>query len=147
MLINNKKLTINLELLWRRGILFYIYHIQGRIQGEGAPALKLEKIWFFGAKSWFIKRNTPKFFAPASARRNFFKSAPPLTWNPGSAPDIIEEFEDTKGVTRIRKSKNDRQHNGQKKKRTNNDLQNSTQNKRSSSTNPTTNRGVNPCAL
>jgi len=36
-----------------------------------------------------------------------------------------EEFEDTKGVIRIRKSKN-RQHNGQKKKykRTNNDLQN-----------------------
>ena len=37
-----------------------------------------------------------------------------------------EEFEDTKGVTRIRKSKKNRQHNGQKKKykRTNNDLQN-----------------------
>ena len=47
-----------------------------------------------------------------------------------------EEFEDTKGVTRIRKSKKDIQHNGQKKKdrqyngqkkkdkRTNNDLQN-----------------------
>jgi hypothetical protein len=36
-----------------------------------------------------------------------------------------EEFEDTKVVIRIRKSK-DRQHNGQKKKdkRTNNDLQN-----------------------
>ena len=35
-----------------------------------------------------------------------------------------EEFQDTKGVIRIRKSK-DRQHNGQKKKykRTNNDLQ------------------------
>jgi hypothetical protein len=40
-----------------------------------------------------------------------------------------EEFEDTKGVIRIRKSKKDRQHNGQKKKdkRTNNDLQNITQ--------------------
>jgi hypothetical protein len=38
---------------------------------------------------------------------------------------IVEEFEDTKVVIRIRKSK-DRQHNGQKKKnkRTNNDLQN-----------------------
>ena len=37
-----------------------------------------------------------------------------------------EEFEDTKGVIRIRKSKKDRQHNGQKKndKGTNNDLQN-----------------------
>jgi len=37
-----------------------------------------------------------------------------------------EEFENTKGVIRIRKSKNNRQHNGKKKKdkRTNNDLQN-----------------------
>jgi hypothetical protein len=35
------------------------------------------------------------------------------------------EFEDTKGVIRSRKSKKNRQHNGQKKKykRTNNDLQ------------------------
>ena len=36
---------------------------------------------------------------------------------------IQEEFEDTKGVIRIRNSKKDRQHNGQTK-RTNNDLQN-----------------------
>ena len=37
---------------------------------------------------------------------------------------IYEEFEDTKGIIRIHKSKNS-QHNGQKKKykRTNNDLQ------------------------
>ena len=48
---------------------------------EGAhPAralLKLEKIWFFGVKSWFFIRNTPKIFAPPSARRNFFKCVPP----------------------------------------------------------------------
>ena len=39
---------------------------------------------------------------------------------------IQEEIEDTKGVIRIRKSKKEKQHNGQKKKnkRTNNDLQN-----------------------
>jgi hypothetical protein len=39
-----------------------------------------------------------------------------------------EELEDTKGGIRIRKSKEDSQHNGQKKKneRTNNDLQNIT---------------------
>ena len=37
-----------------------------------------------------------------------------------------EEFEDTKGIIRIRISKKNRQHNDQKKndKRTNNDLQN-----------------------
>ena len=39
---------------------------------------------------------------------------------------FIEEFEDAKGVIRIRKSKKNRQHNDQKKKykRTNSDLQN-----------------------
>jgi hypothetical protein len=36
---------------------------------------------------------------------------------------FIIHVEDTKGVIRIRKSKKDRQHNGQKEKRTNNDLQ------------------------
>jgi hypothetical protein len=99
---------------------------------------KIGKIWFFGVKSWFFTRNTPKNFAPPLARRNFFKCPPPLTWNPGSAPDlylinhvsavalttgcintviIIQEvFEDTKGVIRIRKSEKDRQHNGKKKK-------------------------------
>jgi len=52
-----------------------------------------------------------------------------------------EAFEDTKGVNTIRKSKKNRQHNGQMKKykRTNNDLQN-TWSKRSSNTNPTKNR-------
>jgi hypothetical protein len=45
--------------------------------GAPAPPLKLEKIWFYGVKSWFFTRNTPKLFAPPSARRNFFKSAPP----------------------------------------------------------------------
>ena len=65
-----------------------------------APPLKLEKIRFFGVKSWFFTRNTPKIFAPPSAigKNMIFcrkivifhtKSAPPpLTWNPGSAPDL-----------------------------------------------------------
>ena len=43
--------------------------------------------------------------------------------NTSNSKQLYEEFEDTKGVIRIRISKN-RQHNGQKKKykRTNNDL-------------------------
>jgi hypothetical protein len=55
---------------------------QGRIQGgggggaPGGPPLKLKKIWFYGVKSWFLTRNTPKYFAPSSTRRNFFKCAP-----------------------------------------------------------------------
>ena len=52
-----------------------------------APHLKLKNIWFFGVKSWFFTRNTPKIFAPPSARRNFFKYASPLTWNHGSVPE------------------------------------------------------------
>ena len=59
--------------------------------GGGAPPLKLEKIWFFGVKSWFFTRNTPNIFAPPSARRNFFICAP-LTWNPGSAPECVYYF-------------------------------------------------------
>jgi hypothetical protein len=64
---------------------------QGRIQWGAHPArapLKLGKIWFFGVKSWFFTRNTPKFCAPPSARRFFFECAP-LTWNPGSAPAYL----------------------------------------------------------
>ena len=90
------------------------------VQGRIPHPLKLEKIWFFfGVKSRFFTRNTPIFFAPpsaigknmifwrkivffhmkypnifraSSARRNFFKCAPPLTWNPGSAPDVHRCF-------------------------------------------------------
>jgi hypothetical protein len=49
----------------------------------------------------------------------FYYHHTPLSMN-------IEEFEDTKGVIRIRISKKNRKHNGQKKKykRTNNDLHN-----------------------
>ena len=40
--------------------------------------------------------------------------------------ELLREFDDTKGVIRIRKLKKDKQHNDQKKKdkRTNNDIQN-----------------------
>ena len=60
---------------------------QGRIQ-RGAhptrappppppPPPKIGKNIIFCVKSWFFTRNTPKMFAPPSARRNFFKCAPP----------------------------------------------------------------------
>jgi hypothetical protein len=54
--------------------------LQGWIQGgctRHATPLKLEKIWFFGIKSWFFTRITPTIFVPPSARRNFFKCARP----------------------------------------------------------------------
>jgi hypothetical protein len=76
-------------------ILLSILHLvnvrTGADPGGGAPGarppLELEKIRFFGVKSCFFTRNTPKMFTPPSARRNFLKCAPPLTWNPGSAPE------------------------------------------------------------
>ena len=57
---------------------------------------------------------------------------------------IQKEFEDIKCAIIIHKSK-DRQRNGQQKKnkRTNNDLQNTAENKRSSNTNTTENRWWN----
>ena len=51
----------------------YPVHIRGGSRGGGVHPLKLEKNWFFGVKSWFFTRNTPKIFAPPSARRNFFR--------------------------------------------------------------------------
>jgi hypothetical protein len=63
----------------------------GEDPGGAHPArspLKLEKIWLFCVKWWFFTRNTPKIFAPPSARRNFLKCAP-LAWNPGSAPGYV----------------------------------------------------------
>ena len=36
-----------------------------------------KKYDFFVVKSWFFARNTPKFVAPPSARRDFFKCALP----------------------------------------------------------------------
>ena len=58
-----------------------LLNMQGRIQRGAHPAppppLKLEKIWFFGVKSWFFTRNTQTIFAPPSARRSLLKCAPP----------------------------------------------------------------------
>ena len=39
----------------------------GGVGDQARAPLELEKIWFFGVKSWFFTRNTPKMFAPLSA--------------------------------------------------------------------------------
>ena len=80
--------------------------MQGRIQGGGgrtprAPPLKLENIWFFGIKSWFFIRNAQTNFAPPSARRNFFKCAPPnlKSWiRPCNGLSLLHEAVDFKGL-------------------------------------------------
>ena len=57
------------------------------VPGAPYPPKIGKNMIFFCLKSWFFTQNTPNIFNPPSARRNFFKFAP-LTWNPGSAPDI-----------------------------------------------------------
>ena len=65
-----------------------------------------------GKNKIFFTRNTPKVFAPPSARRNIFKCAPPppspnlKSWiRPCTSTIRKEELEDTKGVIRIHLSK------------------------------------------
>jgi hypothetical protein len=71
------------------------YAIRCTVQSAGAdpggahPARtppKIGKNMIFWRKIVIFHTKYPKFFAPPSARRNFFKCAP-LTWNPGSSPD------------------------------------------------------------
>jgi hypothetical protein len=56
--------------------------IQGRIQGGGGrtPSKIGKNMIFFGVRSWFFTRNTPKIFE---------LDAIFLTWNPGFAPGIV----------------------------------------------------------
>ena len=60
-------------IFWRKIVIFHTKYPQ---QFSRLPP-QLKKKWFFGVKSWFFTRNIPKIFAPPSARRNFFKCAPP----------------------------------------------------------------------
>jgi hypothetical protein len=58
----------------------YVAYIRGGSRGcaPGARTPKIGKKYdFFGVRSWFFTRNTPKMFAPPYARRNFLKWAPP----------------------------------------------------------------------
>jgi hypothetical protein len=78
---------ISIVLSWLPLRFSLTFILQGRIQGGVAPPprpppplpppIKLEKIWFFGVKSWFFTRNTPKISTPPSARQIIFKCAPP----------------------------------------------------------------------
>jgi hypothetical protein len=67
----------------------YFSNIPGGAHPARAPPLKLEKIRFFGVKSWFFTRNTPKMFAPPSARHNFFKCASPPNLKSWICPCIL----------------------------------------------------------
>ena len=77
----NRRISTNPEITlqnYRKQLDIY----RGGSRGGGgaprpAPPLKLGKIWFFGVKSWFFTRNTPKIFSPPTVRRNLFKCAPP----------------------------------------------------------------------
>ena len=62
---------------------------QGRIQGgrtRRAPPLKLGKNMIFWRKIVIFHTKYPKIFRVSLRSAQFFLSAPPLAWNPGSAP-------------------------------------------------------------
>ena len=70
-----------LKIDWQYLFYPWLSKYQGWIQGggettEGAP-LKLEKIWFFGVKSWFFTRKYPKHFRASLHSAQFFLTAPP----------------------------------------------------------------------
>jgi hypothetical protein len=78
---------------WCNRIFVLSIHVRGRSRGGGgaprSPPLKLERIWFFGVKSWFYA----KIFSRLPPLGAIFLSAPPpLTWNPGSAPACISLY-------------------------------------------------------
>ena len=53
---------------------------------------KIGKNMIFWRKIVNFHTKKKKQFMPPSARRNFFKYAPSLTWNPGSAPVLAEQL-------------------------------------------------------
>ena len=75
--------------------------LRSQPRGGGVP-LKLEKIWFFGVKSWFFTRNTQQNFAPPSARHNFFKCTPPnlKSWICPCSP-LLYESNDLPEIQRV----------------------------------------------
>ena len=72
------KINTKISTSFRRSMLISFWIDVPAADPARAPTLKLEKIWFVDVKSWFFTRNTPKMFAPPSARRNFVKCAPNL---------------------------------------------------------------------
>ena len=73
----------------------YVLFYPGEDPGGGgahparAQPLKLEKIWFFWRKIVIFHMKYRTNFR--ASLRNFL-STPPLTWNPGSAPVILNIF-------------------------------------------------------
>ena len=60
-------------IFWRKIVIFHTKYPKN----FRASLRNWKKYDFFVVKSWFFTRNTPTFFAPPSARRDFFKCAPP----------------------------------------------------------------------
>jgi hypothetical protein len=84
---------LKLEKIWFFGVKSWFF-TRNTPKFSRLPS-QLEKRWFFGVKSWFFTRNTPKMFAPPSARRNFFKN----WW--GKFMFILKLVVDTKSAPRL----------------------------------------------
>ena len=75
---------VKIWFFWRKIVIFHMKYPK-----NFARPPKIGKIWFFGVKSWFFTGNTPTIFAPPSARRNFFKCAPPLSLKSWIRPWLV----------------------------------------------------------
>ena len=82
------KINTKISTSFRRSMLisFRIDVPGGRVHLVRAPTLQLEKIWFFWRKIEIFHTKYPKIFSHLPSLGAIFLSAPPLTWNPGSAP-------------------------------------------------------------
>ena len=62
---------LKLEKIWFFGVKSWFFHTKYP-KNFRASLRNWKKYHFFGVKSWFFTRNTPKIFAPPSTQRNFF---------------------------------------------------------------------------
>jgi hypothetical protein len=83
-------------IFWRKIVIFHTKYPK-----YFRASLRNWKKYDFLASNRDFSHEIPQtIFAPTSARRHFFKCAPPLTWNPGSAPEIIWYFNRIDAVDR-----------------------------------------------
>jgi hypothetical protein len=66
------KLEKNMN-FWRKIVIFHTKYLKN-VRASLRNGIKYD---FFGVNSWFFTRNTQKYFAPPSARRNFLSAPPP----------------------------------------------------------------------
>ena len=72
-----------IRFVWRKIVIFHTKYLKIL-----APPSTIGKNMIFWRKIVIFHTKYPKMFAPPSARCNFLSAPLPLTWNPGSAPEM-----------------------------------------------------------